>query len=74
MLRRALPRIKRDLALEPGMLRAFEFRLSAPPQGWPERVDGPGILWIGLGEPDVDSGPGLWVAQDRETLDACLAS
>jgi hypothetical protein len=75
MLRRALPRLKSDLSLEPGMLRAFEFRLNAPPGGWPERADGPGILWIPLADSDADTdaGPGLWVAEDRATLERCLA-
>ena len=49
------------------MLRAFEFRLGAPPEGWPERSDGPGILWIPLAESDAACGPGLWVAEDRAT-------
>jgi len=29
-LRRALPRIRRELSLDPGGLRAFQFRLDAP--------------------------------------------
>jgi hypothetical protein len=73
MLRRALPRLKSELSLQPGMLYAFEFRLDAAPEGGPARADGPGILWIPLGDSNTEAGPGLWVAKDRATLDRCLA-
>jgi hypothetical protein len=74
LLRRALPRIRRDLSLDPGGLRAFEFRLGAPPGGWPERIGAPGVLWIPLAESDEASVPGLLVAESRAALDQCLAS
>jgi hypothetical protein len=73
LLRRALPRLKSELSLEPGVLRAFEFRLGAPPGGWPEQTQEPGVLRISLDDSDADSGPGLWVAEDRATLDRCFA-
>jgi hypothetical protein len=74
LLRRALPRIRRDLSLEPGGLRAFEFRLDAPPGGWPEELCTPGVLWIPLAKPDEGAAPGLLVAENRALLDQCLAS
>jgi len=76
LLRRALGEIRRELSLEPGELRAFLFRLDAPPGGWPEPADAQGALMIPLsaGDPKtVPIEPGLLLARSREALDALLA-
>jgi hypothetical protein len=77
LLRRALPRIRQALSLDPGGLRAFLFRLDAPPGGWPEPTDAQGALLIPLSAEDptaaVHIEPGLLLADDREALDRVLA-
>jgi hypothetical protein len=77
LLRRALPRIRQELSLDPGGLRAFLFRLDAPPGGWPDNTDAQGALLIPLSAEDPDAGarakPGLLLADDREALDRALA-
>jgi hypothetical protein len=77
LLRRALPRIRQELSLDPGELRAFLFRLDAPPGGWPEPTDAKGELLIPLHAEDpaaaVRIEPGLLLANDREALDRMLA-
>jgi hypothetical protein len=77
LLRRALPRIRQGLSLDPGGLRAFLFRLDAPPGGWPDNTDAQGALLIPLSaeDPGADAGvePGLLLAEDREALDRALA-
>ena len=77
LLRRALPRIRRELSLDPGGLRAFLFRLDAPPGGWPDSTDARDALLISLGAEDPDAAaraePGLLLADDREALDRALA-
>jgi len=75
-LRRALPRIRQELALDSGGLRAFLFRLDAPSGGWPDPADVRGALLIPLSAgdratPKVE--PGLLFADDREALDRVLA-
>ena len=72
LLRRALPRIRRELLLDPGELHAFEFRLGAPPGGWPEQIEASEILWIPLSGSGHGPTPGLLVARDREMLDRVL--
>ena len=52
LLRRALPRIRQALSLDPGGLRAFLFRLDAPLGGWPEPTDAQGALLIPLSTED----------------------
>ena len=77
LLRRALPRIRQGLSLEPGGLRAFLFRLDAPPGGWPDGTGAQGALLIPLSAEDsraaVRAEPGLLLADDREALDRVLA-
>jgi hypothetical protein len=77
LLRRALPRIRQELSLEPGGLRAFLFRLDAPPGGWPDSTGAQGALLIPLSAEDpraaVRAEPGLLLADDREALDRVLA-
>jgi hypothetical protein len=77
LLRRALPRICQALSLDPGGLRAFLFRLDAPPGGWPEPTDAQGALLIPLSTEDPTAAvriePGLLVTDDREALDRVLA-
>ncbi len=76
LLRRALAEIKRKLSLEPGELRAFLFRLDAPPAGWPEPADARGALMIPLSAGNPKTAPvepGLLLAHSREALDAVLA-
>jgi hypothetical protein len=77
LLRRALPRIRQELSLDPGGLRAFQFRLDAPPGGWPDSTVARGTLLIPLSaeDPATDAGaePGLLLAENRETLDRALA-
>jgi hypothetical protein len=77
LLRRALPRIRQALSLDPGGLRAFLFRLDAPPGGWPEPTDAQGALLIPLSTEDPTAAvriePGLLLADDREALDRVLA-
>jgi hypothetical protein len=77
LLRRALPRIRQELSLDPGGLRAFLFRLDAPPGGWPDSTDAQDALLISLGAEDPDDAaraePGLLLADDREALDRALA-
>jgi len=76
-LRRALPRIRRELSLEPGGLRAFQFRLDAPPGGWPEPAEAEAELLIPLSAEDSAAvpriEPGLLLAADAEALDRMLA-
>ncbi|HXV36713.1 MAG TPA: hypothetical protein VEC18_06180 [Myxococcota bacterium] len=83
-LRRALPRIRAEAPLADAALRAFEFRLEAPPGGWPSGA-GERALCIELGGPEpagtaraepgraARAEPGLLVAADRAALDRCLA-
>jgi hypothetical protein len=77
LLRRALPRIRQELSLDPGGLRAFLFRLDAPPGGWPDSADAQGALLIPLSAEDpgadVRVEPGLLLADDCEALDRVLA-
>jgi hypothetical protein len=77
LLRRALPQVRQALSLDPGGLRAFLFRLDAPPGGWPEPTDAQGALLIPLSAEDptavVRIEPGLLLADDREALDRVLA-
>ncbi len=77
LLRRALPRIRQELSLDPGGLRAFLFRLDAPPGGWPEPADAQGALLIPLAAEDPAAAarvePGLLLAADCEALDRMLA-
>jgi hypothetical protein len=77
LLRRALPRIRQQLSLDPGGLRAFLFRLDAPPGGWPENSDAEGAMLIPLGAEDSAAGahsePGLLLTDGREALDRVLA-
>ena len=77
LLRRALPRIRRELSLDPGGLRAFLFRLDAPPGGWPDSTDARDALLISLGAEDPAAAaraePGLLLADDRAALDRALA-
>ncbi len=77
LLRRALPRIRQELSLDPGGLRAFEFRLDAPPGGWPEPADAQGELLIPLSDENLAAAeriePGLLLAEDRAALDRVLA-
>ncbi|MCH8083762.1 MAG: hypothetical protein IH885_05965 [Myxococcales bacterium] len=77
LLRRALPRIRQELSLDPGGLRAFLFRLDAPPGGWPKAADAQAALLIPLGAEDPAAAariePGLLLADDREALDRMLA-
>jgi hypothetical protein len=76
-LRRALPRIRRELSLDPGELRAFEFRLDAPLGGWPKPAESEGELLIPLSAEDSAAvariEPGLLLATDGEALDRVLA-
>jgi hypothetical protein len=59
LLRRALPRIRQALSLDPGALRAFLFRLDAPPGGWPDGDGAPDGLMIPLSAADrSDDAPG----------------
>jgi hypothetical protein len=77
LLRRALPRIRRELSLDPGGLRAFLFRLDSPPGGWPDSAEAQDALLISLAAEDPDAParvePGLLLADDREALDRALA-
>jgi hypothetical protein len=77
LLRRALPRIRQELSLEPGDQRAFMFRLDAPPGGWPGGADAQDALLIPLSAQDSGAAarvePGLLLAEDREVLDRSLA-
>jgi hypothetical protein len=77
LLRRALAEIRRELSLEPGGLRAFLFRLDAPPGGWPKRDDAQGAMLIPLRADDPAAAariePGLLIADDRDALDRVLA-
>jgi hypothetical protein len=47
-LRRALPRIRAEIPVADAELHAFEFRLEAPPGGWPRAAD-ERVLCIALG-------------------------
>jgi len=76
-LRRALPRIRQQLALEPGAPKAFLFRLDAPAGGWPAADAATDLLWVPLaaanpGAP-ARSAPGLLIANDRDALERALA-
>ena len=77
LLRRALPRVRQGLALEPGGLRAFLFRLDAPPGGWPDSTSAQDALLVPLSAeipaPPARAEPGLLLADDREALDRVLA-
>jgi len=77
-LRRALPLIRKQLALAPAAPKAFVFRLDAPPGGWPEAADAKDLLWIPLDAEDPApaprSEPGLLLAHDRAALDGVLAA
>jgi len=77
LLRRALPRVRSALALHPGALRAFLFRLDAPPGGWPVPGDAERALLIPLSAAEPTGAargePGLLLADDREALDRLLA-
>ena len=64
LLRRALPKIRSALSLDPGGVRAFGFALCEPGSGWSQPEDG---LLIPL---SASPGPGLVVASDRERLDS----
>jgi hypothetical protein len=77
LLRRALPRIRQGLSLDPGGLRAFLFRIDAPPGGWPESIDAEAALLIPLSAEDPAATariePGLLLADDGEALGRVLA-
>ena len=63
--------------LDPGVLRAFLFRLYAPAGGWPGSADARGGLMIPLSADDPGvaacSEPGLLLAHSRDALDQMLA-
>lgn len=82
LLRRALPRIRDALSLDPGGLRSFYFSLREPDAGWSQPDRG---LLVPL-SPAEDSlrevdapqtaspGPGLVLAVDRDALDQQLGA
>ncbi len=80
LLRRALPRIRDVLSLDPGGLRSFYFGLAEPEVGWTQPDRG---LLVLLSSGETNSrpaeapvagtpGPGLVLAMDGEALDRHL--
>jgi hypothetical protein len=70
LLRRALPRIRDELSLGPGALRAFQFTLDAPAGGWPDACSAGRALCLRLEESAGQ--PGLLVAESMDGLSQLL--
>lgn len=66
LLRRALPRLKAELGLAPGMLLAFQFAAEPPAGGWPACPED--CLLVDLAAP----GAAFFVAPSFERLDELL--
>ena len=70
LLRRELPRVKRELGLEPGALFHFYLGLDAPAGGWPESGDD--RICVALGGDGAPLAPGLLIARDRAWIDRAV--
>jgi hypothetical protein len=72
LVRRALPRLKQELGLQPGERMPFALLLDAPPDGWEavrERARAGGLV-VPLWRQGAARHPALLFAADSETLAA----